>query len=417
MAKIFPFRAYRYAPSAGPLEKLITQPYDKISPEMQQRYLANDPKNLVRVILGERFPTDTDTDNVYTRAANHFAEWIADGTLVQDAEAAFYAYYQEFDVPDEPGVRAVRKGLIALGEVVDYDAEVVHRHELTLAGPKKDRRQVLEHTLAHFGQIFMLYGDPQQTVDRILDEATAAPPLARLTDEYGVIHTLWAVTAPDKIAAIEENLADNKLLIADGHHRYETALAFHKDRPELADARVVMMTLVNMYAPGLKILGTHRLVKNLPSFDPREFLNQAGRDFTITAFDSVAEMRRRWNKHNAEKVEIGVVFAADPKAYLLEIPRQPGDLDVKILHQTLLGEYLGISEAAVRDEQHLKYVRGIDAAAQLVAQGEYQIGFLLEPPTIDQVAQISFGGGVMPQKSTDFYPKLLTGMAIYRLER
>jgi len=416
MANIQPFRAYRYSSAAGDPAKLLTQPYDKISPEMQQRYYEAHPKNLIRVILGRKEAADSESNNVYTRAGEYFRQWVADGTIVQDAAPGFYAYFQEFTVPGSDE-RVVRKGFIGLGEVVDYSEGIVHRHELTLAGPKKDRRQVLAHTGAHFGQIFMLYPDREAVIDAMLDEAATGTPVTRLTDEYGVVHSLWPITDARAITAIREQMADRKLLIADGHHRYETALAYRKDNPALSDARFVMMTFINMYSPGLKILGTHRLVKGLDSFDTADFLRNAGRDFAVTRYASVEELRQTWNAPNAEKVQIGTVFTADPNAYLFELKREAGDLDVRVLHDMILSDFLGIGEEAVRDEKHLKYVRGVDAAVALVRNGEYQMAFLLEPPTIEQVADISFGGGVMPQKSTDFYPKLLTGMAMYRLEQ
>ena len=159
MARIKAFQPYRYSPEAGKLDQLVTQPYDKISPKMQADYIAKSPYNLVRVILGEKFPSDSDSDNVYTRAAEYFKEWIGNGILRRRANLRVYAYFQEFELPDTRE-SLIRKGFIALGAIEDYEAGVVHRHEQTLSGPKKDRRQVLEHTRAHFGQIFMLFADP-----------------------------------------------------------------------------------------------------------------------------------------------------------------------------------------------------------------------------------------------------------------
>lgn len=172
MAKIFPFQPYRYSSAAGPLEALVTQPYDKITPQMRTRYLALSPYNLVRMILGERFDADCTENNVYTRAAAHLDDWIARGVLVKEAEPALFAYFQEFSVPDT-GERLVRKGFIGLGAVEDYSEGVVHRHEQTLSGPKKDRLELLRHTHAHAGQLFMLYPDPEGEIDRILDQAAA----------------------------------------------------------------------------------------------------------------------------------------------------------------------------------------------------------------------------------------------------
>ena len=409
MAQIYPFQPFRYSEKAGPAENLVTQPYDKISPEMQRRYLSLSPYNLVRIILGEKKSGDSGQDNVYTRAARHLNTWISDGILCRDGEPGIFPYFQEFTVPDS-GERLVRKGFIALGAVEDYAAGVVHRHEQTLSGPKKDRMELLRHTHAHFGQIFMLYPDPDGTADALLDEASRGRPLTEVTDEYGAIHRLWKIADSARIAGL---MADKKLLIADGHHRYETALAFRNENPGLPGADRVMMTFVNMYSPGLKILATHRLVNGLtmPHF-PESFLKAAARDFSVREVTSLDQVREAW----AGAPDRSIIGAAiGNRLYLLE-DRASGDkLDVRVLHERVLGKALGIGEEAVRDEKHIRYVRGIDAAVEAARTGAAQIAFLLKPTSIHQVAATSFGGGVMPQKSTDFYPKLLSGLTIYRL--
>ena len=410
MTRIHPFHALRYTAQAGPLGDLVTQPYDKISPAMQARYLSLSPYNLVRLILGERRANDSAADNVYTRAAQSLSDWQAAGILARDAEPAIFPYFQEFTVPDT-GERLVRKGFIALGPVEEYSAGIVHRHEQTLSGPKKDRLELLRQTHAHFGQIFMLYADPAGAVDALLDESAAAAPLAEVTDEYGAIHRLWR-TSTD-IAALQELMSDKKLLIADGHHRYETALAFRKENPELPGADRVMMTFVNMHSPGLQILATHRLVNGIvPEGFPDRFLHAAAEDFQVAEVDSPDALRQRWADADGRTV-IGA--AIGNRLFALEARDPRGELDVRVLHRLLLGKALGIGEEAVRDEKHLRYMRGLDAALQEARQGTAQIAFLLRPVSVEQVAAISFAGGVMPQKSTDFYPKLLSGLTIYRL--
>ena len=233
MARIFPFQPYRYSEKAGPLANLATQPYDKITPAMRERYLGLSPYNAVRVILGERLPSDTERDNPYTRAAAYLRDWTAAGVLAREDAPSLYAYFQEFSVPDT-GERLVRKGFIGLGAVEDYSAGVVYRHEQTLSGPKKDRLELLRHTHAHLGQLFMLYPDPAGEVDRLLDEAAQAAPDAAFADEYGVEHRLWRIADPGRVSRIGHAMADKKLLIADGHHRYETALAFRNENPATA---------------------------------------------------------------------------------------------------------------------------------------------------------------------------------------
>jgi uncharacterized protein (DUF1015 family) len=206
-------------------------------------------------------------------------------------------------------------------------------------------------------------------------------------------------------------MADKKLLIADGHHRYETALAFRNENPGLTDASTVPMTFVNMHSPGLEILATHRVVRGLTGFDPATFLGKVqGRPL-----GSLDELRKLFRVPAPDKIRIGIALRSG-EISLYERDRKSGELDVNVLHQYLLGSLLGISEEAVRDEKHIEYVRGLDAAYAKVREGA-DAAFLLEPTTMDQVAGVAFSGGVMPQKSTDFYPKLLSGLTIHKLER
>jgi uncharacterized protein (DUF1015 family) len=410
LARIFPFQPYRYSAKAGRVENLVTQPYDKISPEMQARYLSLSPYNLVRLILGERFATDTGADNVYTRAAGLLRDWIEAGILERDAEPGLYAYFQKFTVPDSGETRE-RKGFIGLGSVEDYSAGVVHRHEQTLSGPKKDRMELLRHTRAHFGQIFMLYPDPELAIDRMLDQAAAAePPLVTVKDEDDAVHRVWKITDPAAIARMQGLMADKKLLIADGHHRYETALAYRNEDRGLKDAQNVMMTFVNTYSPGLEILATHRVLAGLADFNPKRFANA----IQARSLANLEELKRIFQTPAPETIRIGLALASG-EICLFERNRKPGELDVRVLHEELLGGVLGIGEEAVREQKHIQYVRGLDAASAKVREGA-QIAFLLEPATIGQVAGVAFSGGVMPQKSTDFYPKLLSGLTIYKLD-
>ncbi len=413
MTEIRPFRPYRYTAAAGDLKKLVTQPYDKISPVMQSRYVAASPHNFVRVILGERQPGDSPSENVYTRAAALLEDWRGAGLLAQDPEPGFYPYFQDFTVPDT-GERVTRKGFICLGPVVDYDQGVVYRHEQTLSGPKKDRLELLRHIRAHTGQLFFLYSDPQFAVDNLLDEAAREAPLVEVTDDYDVRHRMWRIADPAKTALVSQLMADKKLLIADGHHRYETALAFRDENPGCAAARYVMMTLVNMDSPGLKILATHRLLHGLDTFDAADLERKAAGRFRVTAGIAEEDLRRALAEPHPESVRIGLA-AAGGSLSLFEADRAGGELDVSILHRIFLDEFLGIGEEAVREQTHIRYQRGLDAAIEEVRAGRAQAGFLLAPPSVKQVADVSFAGGVMPQKSTDFFPKLLSGLAIYQM--
>lgn len=409
MANVQPFRPYRYTAKAGDPANLLTQPYDKINPAMQAKYLAASPYNLVRVILGERFPTDNDTNNVYTRAAAYLDDWTKQGILAQDPEPAFYAYSQEFTVPDTHE-RATRTGFIGIGKVEEYAAGIVFRHEQTLSGPKKDRLELLRHTHSHFGQIFMLYDGPDRRIDQAIAKTTAGSPILDITDDYGVRNKLWAVSDPAEVAQIQAGMADKKLLIADGHHRYETALAYSKENPA---AQYVMMTFVDMTSLGLRILATHRVLRNLPDFDEALLLRRAIDLWKVDLHDSPDAVRVALQHPDPKNVRFGMITATGN--HIVSRPRKGGELDVPILHTEVLADLLKITDEAVRNESYITYVRGTDAATVEVREKGAQVAFLLEPTPINEMARVAFGGGVMPQKSTDFFPKLLSGLTIYRL--
>jgi uncharacterized protein (DUF1015 family) len=255
----------------------------------------------------------------------------------------------------------------------------------------------------------MLYPDPAGEVDALLDEAANSAPIAEVTDEYGAIHRIWKITGAERI---QQLMANKKLLIADGHHRYETALAFSRENPGLPGADRVMMTFVNMHAPGLQILATHRLVSGIPTEGfPDEFLRTAADDFQVAEIDSVAKLQDLW-KESPDKTIVGA--AIGKRLFTLTERDAIRELDVRILHERILGKILGIGEEAVRHEKNLRYIRGIEKAVEEARKGTAQIAFLLKPTSVQQVADTSFGGGVMPQKSTDFYPKLLSGFTIYK---
>src|SRR3989441_697053 len=252
MAQVYPFRAFRYNPALAPFDRVLTQPYDKISPAMQEKYYAADPHNLIPVEKGRAYPGDTPQNNVYTRAAAALEEWIRKSVVTQDAAPAFYAYTQEYSVPGTEE-RRTRRGFIGAGRLEEYSARVVFRHEHTLSGPKADRLELLRHTKMHTGQLFMLYSDPQRRIGAILAEAEAdTEPVTELRDEYGVVHRLWVIAEPSRVAAIQKAMEGQKLVIADGHHRYETALIYRNERRARAgkidlDAPYerAMMTFVN----------------------------------------------------------------------------------------------------------------------------------------------------------------------------
>jgi uncharacterized protein (DUF1015 family) len=440
MAMIFPFRAWRYDPERVPIQQVVTQPYDKITHAMQECYYQASPYNLVRIILGKRLPEDGDAENVYTRAAASFQNWRQTGVLRRDPEPSLYRYSQTFIIPGGvPGsqTQAERRGFIALGQIEEYSAGVVFRHEQTLAKPKADRLDLLRANRAHFGQIFMLYSAAGK-VDALLDSAAANDvPDIEVTDEYGVVHRVWKISDAAAIAAVQEQMRDRRLIIADGHHRYETALTYRKQRRAEAETGSgvpapydsVMMTFVDMDRPGLVILPTHRLVFGLLSFSTAQFHGAAQRFFNVEEVDATIDASRATAiLQNAGHAGTALLAVTAERVFLLHTPKAIGTslfgtlslrqqaLDVVQLHRCLLEGVLNISEEAIRNQENVSYCREATEALTQVESGKAQAAFLMNPVRMEQVRDIAFAGEVLPQKSTDFYPKLLSGLTIYALE-
>src|SRR6266481_6249510 len=387
MAYIVPFRALRYDPKRVAPSSVVTQPYDKITPESQERYYASSPHNLVRLILGKREPADNEQDNVYSRAAGFFRDWRRDGIFLQDPQPSIYAYSQRFRVPGT-NKEAERLGFIALGRVEDYSANVAFRHEQTLAKPKADRLDLLRATRSHFGQIFMLYNDTGE-IDSLLSRDDT--PTTEVTDEYGVLNRIWRISDPSLI--------------------------------ELA-----MMTFVNMNSAGLTILPTHRVVHSLTAFSAETFESAARVHFNVEQVDSAVDAARATAiLREAGHVGTAILAVAASRVFLLHTPKAPASmfpglsvgqqfLDVVQVHKVLLEGVLSLSEESIREQRNLSYVRDAGEAISTVRSGAADVAFLMNPCRMEQVRDIAFAGEVLPQKSTDFFPKLLSGLTIYALE-
>lgn len=443
MAKVFPFHGYRYNPDKiKDVSAVVTQPYDKINQALQERYYAAHDRNVVRIIRGKEQQGDDEDNSKYTRAAGCLNQWIQDETFTREGKPAIYAYYQDYVLPS--GARKTRRGFVAMCELMDYGEGGVKPHEKTLAGPKADRLNLLRATQAQFGQIFMLYSDPENSINDILAEAAREKPLVEAfvgDDEH---HRVWAVTDPEGIALIQKVMADKPIFIADGHHRYETALnyrnemrakGFRCEGPETFNRR--MMTFVNMDDKGLTIFPTHRLVFDVPGFEPELLLKQLGDFFDIREcpFDEPTEEQVRTEFLEDLKVEgmaahcLGMYIARE-KTYRLLTLKNPNDidkvmtedrpsswkqLDVSILHLMIMDRFLGIGPRELEAQTNVHYERSAEDAIEKVRAGDYQLTFLMNPTRIQQVKDIALAGEKMPQKSTDFYPKLLTGLVFVKL--
>jgi uncharacterized protein (DUF1015 family) len=444
MADIFPFRAYRYNAAKVDPAKVLTQPYDKITPAMAERYAAASPYNLIPVEKGRMLPTDTKENNVYTRAAQSLEEWIRAGVVARDPAPSLYVYVQDYTMPDTSD-RQTRRGFIALSRIEDYSAHIVFRHEQTLAGPKADRLELLRHTRIHTGQLFMLYSGSATHVEAMLEAAAKSRPEVEFRDESDVVHRLWPVTDAEVIDHVRHEMADRKLVIADGHHRYETALAYRDECREKigrvdfdAPHEKVMMSLFNTSEKGLTILPTHRVVANVADFSLEHFAAALSGTFDSHAYpftsssdraDAYKKFRQDLSTHGITRRTIGV-YAGGGAFYLFllkkgveldsllpEVSVAQRQLDVVLLHKILIERGLGITADAVKTEKNITYEREMDAAVAAVDQGRAQVCFLLNAVSVEMTARMALAGEVLPQKSTDFFPKLMSGIAMYRLEK
>jgi uncharacterized protein (DUF1015 family) len=445
MASIYPFRALRYDPARVDMTDVVTQPYDKITPEMQGAYYAASPYNLIRIILGKKLAGDTeDGDNVYSRAAATLEAWRNDGILKQEEEPALFGYSQTYTVPGTSEVRE-RKGFIGLGHLYDYADKVVYRHEQTFPKHKSDRLALFKATRAYCEQIYMLYSDPTFTAEKAIFGSGAAPDL-EITDEYGVVHRVWKLTDPALITKVVKAMEDKWLLIADGHHRYETSTTYMHDRaaalgitnaepktdanalpvPAFPEA-AMMMTFVNVEAPGITILPTHRVAFNLKNFSTESFTKSAEPYFTVEPLAGHPDASVLLAKLNAapgiafiaSTVDADLVLTPKPDAVaplLAELTPAKRELDVTLLHKIVLEQVLALDEERVRAGDNIRYLREAAVAVEDVRAGKADVAFLIKPVTLEQMKDISLQLDVMPQKSTDFYPKLLSGLAMYALD-
>ena len=417
MADIQPFTGVLYDTARVNPADVLTQPYDKINNEMRERYLKQSPYNLIRIELGKEEPGDSDSSNKYTRAAALFQQWLKDGALRRSAQPALYWLEQTFQAPGST-VTQTRKGLIARVRLHRWDEVVVLPHEHTLSKPKADRMSLLKTVGAQQGQIFMLHPDP-------IPVPKLGKPLYELVDDYSVTNKVYEITDPASIKAIQSGIAQQNLYIADGHHRYETALAYRDEMAAGPDApsAFVMATIVDMNDPGLVVLPTHRTVTNLQWFDRKHFQTLLAQHFTV-------EPQPTWEALAAAmKTAPHLIGMADAEQYALLRPKnldalkplfagKPAlweTLDVAILHVAILEALLNIDEVRLREESNVAYWREPAEALKLIRRGAAQLAFFLSPTPVGDVKAVADARSKMPQKSTDFYPKLLSGMVMYEV--
>jgi uncharacterized protein (DUF1015 family) len=401
------FRGYRHGGLAD-VTKVVAPPYDQISPEMQERLYAMSPTNIVRVT----YPRDEPGVDKYAGAAAVLEAWLRDGVVAHDAEPALYPYHQTYSLD---GTRITRRGFIALGEVSDYARKIVLPHERTHAGPKRDRLDLLRATRADIGLLFMLVSDPAGDVLRATEPTGA--PIAEARDLRGEEHRLWRLTDARTVARVQALMAPRPVIIADGHHRYETAVGYAADHPE---ARHKMMAFFALEAPGLTIFPNHRLVHGVADFTLSRFLDEARRWFDVAPLADPVSFRATNRRlgvvagHQAATLALrSDAFEAIPWPAATS-PAWRG-LAVSILHEGLLKPFLDITDEKLDAKTHVDYSADQAEAVELARAGRYQAAFIIAPTTAAELQAVVQGGELMPQKSTHFYPKLLDGLVFHRL--
>ena len=427
------FKAYRFnSDVVGDSGQCIAPPYDVINGVGQENLYKQNQYNIVRIIKGKTEPGDEEKQNQYSRAADYLNDWIKKNALKQDDKETIYAYVQDFEIA---GANYRRSGFVAVGKLAELGTGV-KPHEKTLDGPKADRLKLTQATAAQFGQIFMLYEDPEKTADKIIEKTTAAKEaVIDFTDEDKVRHQLFVIDDADEVAAIVQMMKDKETLIADGHHRYETALNYRRlaNNP---NADWQMMTFINMRNEGLVVLPTHRLVGNLKSYDTDELIKKSQENFKVTQFEykesknkAQSLMQKRLDKafeqgENAFGIYDGKSFyfiSLKNKDALNSLPISDASksLDVVVLHKLILEDLLGIGDAQLAGEANIEYIKDIgeavDEAMAKVDSGEKQVLFFMNPTRVEQVRAVAAANEKMPQKSTFFYPKIFSGLTINKL--
>ncbi len=435
MSKVLPVRALRYDTTrGGNLVDVLAPPYDVISPAEQDTLHNMHPDNVVRLILGYKHPTDSQNDNRYTRAAAELARMLRSGTIRQDDRPAFYVYDQTFALPD--GHRVCRRGVIGRWRITEDGGLLAH--ERTLDGPKQDRFQLFSACKVACSQVFTFYSDPQRTVDAIVDEDGVLEPAGECTTPDGVTHRLGLVTSQDAVARMSEALSACTQFIADGHHRYETTRNYrNKRRAETPDAtgeepfNFASVYMANTYQEGLVIQPIQRLLHSVPGFDATRLMADieaqcestpvdgdiAAVEQALVASGKVGPSFAMWMAGHWQVIRVRPDTHA---AFVRDSDMHPSvaALDISWLHHQVLDGMLGITQEAQAAKTNIDYANSLAGVAAALADRpeRYQAAFLLNPVRVEQIQAVAAAGERMPQKSTFFYPKIISGLVIHPLE-
>lgn len=437
MALLRPFHVTHYRQDLNAeLDKLITPPYDVISPEEQESFYQSHPLNIIRLVLGKQYETDSETDDRYTRAATTLREWMERGVLVSEKEPGFAVYQMQFKVP-EGGFQTI-DGIVGLVKVDDYGRGKVLPHEKTYEGPKEDQLRLLRACRSNLTPIHGLFDDESNAMVQVYRSVLKQEPRYETRDADGSVHRVWMIHDEALLSRIIDFMADKSIFIADGHHRYETARAFKAEMERSQEPvpgrghEFVMMYLTAMNHPGLTILPAHRMVKGLEDFDLTKTLERLSASFEIEELcawngdkgEASRKMLERLKEGAAEGGRFGLAVHGDECLRLLklkdsasidefmspEIPSSLTDLDVTILGELILGHGFGLDKASC--EGRIEYSPLAQEALKKALGGKVQLSFILNPTRVDQMRAAAELGHKLPHKSTYFYPKLSSGLIL-----
>lgn len=423
MAEIKPFRGMRYNTFlAGKIGELCCPPYDIISEEERLGYIAENEYNVIRLELPK------EGEDVYKTAGEVLDMWRNTGVLVHEIKPAVYIYEEEFNAYNK---RSSVKGIIVRVKVEEFSKGVILPHEFTLSKAKADRFNLMKATNCNFSQIYALYMDEEHTTLKTIDRLSDRKPDQKFTDNDHVTHKLWIITDEKVIEKLVNDFADRKLYIADGHHRYETALNYRNYCRENGISKegdpqdYQMMYLVDMQHPGLVVFPTHRMVRDLESFDKDEVLKGCEEYFDIKKFTSVGNINSELAKQYKQGKKAFGFYCGKGEWYLLvlkdievmadvlpDLSEASQQLDVSVLHSLILEKTMGIDKENMANQINLTYTKFFEEAIMKVDKGEFQCSFILNPTRVTEIRDVAAAGEKMPQKSTYFYPKMITGMVM-----
>jgi len=425
MAEIKAFRGLRYTEKAGDIGVLCCPPYDIISAEEREQFLETNPNNIIRLELPQALSDNPDLD-AYGTAGQFLRDWLVGGILANDDAESIYVYEMEFDAL---GTRKSVTGFISLIKLVEFSEGIVLPHEETLSKAKTDRFNLMKATNCNFSQIYSLFNDECGGVSTLLSEAQKSQPASSFTDRDGVKHTLWAVRDESFIQKITALMADKKVYIADGHHRYETALNYRNQlNGERGTGDYVPMMLVNMENPGLVVFPTHRIVRDLTNYEQSEIISKCEEYFDITANLNREKGEAALEEAYKNGGKAFVLYSGsnsyiclklkNPEVMRQFMPEASGalrGLDVSVLHTLVLERIFGIDKENMANQINLTYTKKADEGIAAVDGGKANCCFLLNPTRVTEISDVAAAGEKMPQKSTYFYPKLTTGLVMNQI--